>query len=194
MRDIGNWRHLCVDMQRMFLEETPWQAPWMMQALGKILPLATTFPSRTIFTRFIPPGKKQMAPGTWRDYYEKWWMMTGENLPEDLTRPAAELERLVPPAVIFDKSVYSPWLDGRLHRILKEQEVTSLVISGGETDVCVMATTLGAVEFGYRIFLLEDAVFGGNDATHDAALKLLGDRFSVQLELIDTGTILRQLI
>jgi nicotinamidase-related amidase len=31
---------------------------------------------------------------------------------------------------------------------------------------------------GYKVILLEDAVCSGADETHDASLKLLGDRFS----------------
>lgn len=25
----GKWIHLCIDMQSMFAEDTPWQVPWM---------------------------------------------------------------------------------------------------------------------------------------------------------------------
>jgi hypothetical protein len=28
---LGNWRHICVDMQRMFAEDTPWHVPWMKE-------------------------------------------------------------------------------------------------------------------------------------------------------------------
>jgi nicotinamidase-related amidase len=60
------------------------------------------------------------------------------------------------------------------------------VVSGGETDVCVLATTLGAIDLGYRVVLLRDAVCSGADDTHDASLVLLNDRFSVQLDLSTT--------
>ena len=29
----ANWVHLCVDMQRMFAEQTDWHAPWMQRVL-----------------------------------------------------------------------------------------------------------------------------------------------------------------
>jgi hypothetical protein len=38
--------------------------------------------------------------------------------------------------------------------------------------------------------VLTDAVCGSADETHDASLKLLGDRFSVQLELMSTEAFL----
>jgi nicotinamidase-related amidase len=50
----------------------------------------------------------------------------------------------------------------------------------------VLAAVLGAIDLGYRVALLSDGICSGADGTHDAALKLLGDRFSVQLEITTT--------
>ncbi|MBB5662097.1 nicotinamidase-related amidase [Rhizobium leguminosarum] len=191
MGEIGEWRHLCVDMQRMFAEDTPWHVPWMARVSPQIEELAGRHPSRTIFTRFLPPEHADEMPGKWRDYYRKWWMMTGEHLPRDLVDLASSLASLVPPARHFDKRTYSPWIDGRLHPILRSERVDTLVITGGETDVCVLATTLGAIDLGYRVIVLQDAVCSGADDTHDASLELLHDRFSVQLELMETEEFLR---
>ncbi|MBB4293976.1 nicotinamidase-related amidase [Rhizobium leguminosarum] len=186
MGEIGEWRHLCVDMQRMFAEDTPWHVPWMARVCPQIEELAVRHPSRTIFTRFLPPEHADDMPGKWRDYYQKWWMMTGEHLPRGFIDLAPSLASLVPPARHFDKRTYSPWIDGRLHPILQSERVDTLVITGGETDVCVLATTLGAIDLGYRVIVLKDAVCSSADDTYDASLELLHDRFSVQLELMKT--------
>ncbi|RWY75152.1 cysteine hydrolase [Rhizobium sp. WSM1325] len=191
MGEVGEWRHLCVDMQRMFAEDTPWHVAWMARISPQIEELAGRHPSRTIFTRFLPPERADDMPGKWRDYYQKWWMMTGEHLPRGFIDLAPSLASLVPPARHFDKRTYSPWIDGRLHPILQSERVDTLVITGGETDVCVLATTLGAIDLGYRVIVLNDAVCSGADDTHDASLELLQDRFSVQLELMDTEEFLR---
>ena len=180
------WRHICVDMQRMFAEETPWHVPWMETVLPQIRELAERHAQRTIFTRFVPPQKPDDLPGTWRTYYGKWWMMTGEQLPREMVDVVPCLKKLIPPARCFDKRVYSPWFDGSLHAALSGEQVSTLVISGGETDVCVMATVMGAIDLGYRTIILKDAVCSVADQTHDASLELLGNRFSVQLELMDT--------
>ncbi|ARO26484.1 cysteine hydrolase [Rhizobium sp. S9] len=186
MGEIGEWRHLCVDMQRMFAEDTPWHVPWMARISPQIEELAGRYPSRTIFTRFVPPQHADAMPGKWRDYYRKWWMMTGEHLPHGLVQLTSSLASHVPPARYFDKRTYSPWIDGRLHTILRSERVDTLVITGGETDVCVLAATLGAIDLGYRVIMLKDAVFSSADDTYDASLELLHDRFSVQLELMET--------
>lgn len=178
MRTLGEWRHLCVDMQRMFLEDTPWYLPWM----PRVAEVAGRHTERTVFTRFMPPQTASQGRGTWKDYYLKWGMMTGEHIaPEllDLVPPAG----FTPPGRVFDKTTYSTWIDGRLHRVFETEHVSTLVITGGETDVCVLSAILGAIDLGHRVILVADAICSGADETHDASLRLLGDRFSVQLQI-----------
>ncbi len=181
-----NWIHLCIDMQRMFAEDTPWHVPWMQEASPQIQEIANHYPQRTVFTRFVPPKRAEDMRGMWQSYYEKWDTMTLERLGPEMVDLVPSLKALVPPARIFDKMTYSPWTTGELHRVLAGEGVETLAISGGETDVCVLAAAIGAIDLGYRVILLKDAVCSGADETHDASLELLGDRFSVQLEIAST--------
>lgn len=190
MKEIGNWRHICVDAQRMFAEDTPWYVPWMARVLPRLEDFAQCHADRTIFTRFIPPERADNAVGGWKNYYRKWWMMTGDHLPPEMLGLVPSLQALVPPAAIFDKMAYSPWIDGRLATHLRQASVETVVITGGETDVCVLATVLGAIDLGFQVIVLSDAVCSGADETHDAAVDLLGDRFSVQLDLMKTDEFL----
>ena len=63
-------------------------------------------------------------------------------------------------------------------------------MTGSETDVCVLATVIGAVDHGYRVILVCDAVCSSSDEGHDALLKLYRDRYSLQIETSDAATIL----
>ena len=186
----GEWRHICVDMQRMFAEDTPWKVTWMERVSPEVLEVVGRHPERTIFSRFLPPARATDATGMWRNYYEKWWMMTTEHLPAEMCGLLPELAAFTPPAILFDKRTYSPWIDGRLHAYLKGHDVQTLVITGGETDVCVLATALGAIDLGYRAIILTDAVCSGTDETHDASLKLLESRFTAQMEVMLTEAFL----
>ncbi|MCJ8520152.1 nicotinamidase-related amidase [Pseudorhizobium tarimense] len=190
MEDSTRCRHLCVDMQRMFAEETPWNVAWMDRVRDPIAKLAAARPAETIFTRFIPPVSAEDLKGTWQSYYRKWPMMTRQVLGDEMVDILPELRALVPPALVFDKPIYSPWLDGRLHTFLQQQDVSTLVISGGETDVCVMAAVLGAVDLGYSIILLKDAICSTSDQTHDASLQVFGSRFSTQIRISTCGEVL----
>ncbi|KQV38893.1 MULTISPECIES: cysteine hydrolase [unclassified Rhizobium] len=186
MKELGNWRHICVDAQRMFAEDTPWYVPWKSRVLPQLLEVSGRHAEWTIFTRFMPPKHSDDCVGTWKDYYQKWWMMTGDHLPQRMLGLSPVLQALVPPARIFDKMTYSPWVDGRLNAHLRQEGVATVVVTGGETDVCVLSTVLGAIDLGFRAIVLSDAVCSGADETHDAAVDLLGDRFSVQRDLMKT--------
>ena len=63
-------------------------------------------------------------------------------------------------------------------------------MSGGETDVCVLATVMSAIDLGYRIVLATDALCSVSDRTHDALMTLYGERFSQQLAMATTVGIL----
>jgi nicotinamidase-related amidase len=160
--------------------------PWLERVLQQLLEIAQHHAERTVFTRFVPPVRAEDAFGSWKDYYRKWWMMTGEHLPEELIGLAPSLQKLVPPARVCDKTTYCPWIDGRLFSHLHQEGVTWLVVTGGETDVCVLTTVLGAIDLGFHVVVLSDAVCSGADETHDAAIDLLDSRFSVQLQLVKT--------
>jgi nicotinamidase-related amidase len=176
------WIHLCVDMQRMFSESTPWRAVWMPRVLPAVVRLVERAPERTLFTRFLPPPTPSDAAGTWRRYYERWADMTLERIDPELIDVVPALKRFVPPARLFDKPVYSPWAGGRLHTILSSLSVDTLVVSGTETEVCVLATVLGAIDHGYRVIVATDAVCSSADPTHDAVLEIYHNRFSMQVE------------
>jgi nicotinamidase-related amidase len=73
---------------------------------------------------------------------------------------------------------------------LRSRRVDTLVITGAETDVCVLAAVLGAVDFGYRVVLADDALCSSSDMTHDALLTLYRERFSYQIEATEASIIL----
>jgi nicotinamidase-related amidase len=54
----------------------------------------------------------------------------------------------------------------------------------------VLATVLGAVDHGYRVIIVTDAVCSSSDDGHDMLLKLYAERYSQQIETADSETIL----
>ena len=66
----------------------------------------------------------------------------------------------------------------------------TLIISGAETDVCVLATVLDAVDLGYRVVVAEDALCSSSDEGHDMLLRLYQSRYSEQIETASSEIIL----
>ena len=185
-----NCAHLCVDMQKLFVG-TEWHTPWMERVLPVVERIARARPDRTVFTRFIPAERPGEGEGTWRRYWERWSSMTLEALPPGAVDLLPSLAALVPPAEVIDKRAYSPWVGSGLHGRLRARGVDTLVITGVETDVCVLGAVLGAVDLGYRVVVPTDAVCSSSDRTHDALLTLYRERYGQQVETVDSDEILR---
>jgi len=184
-----NWVHLCIDMQRMFAEQTEWHAPWIERVLPEVVRLVEMEPERTLFTRFIPAKSPEEVSGTWRRYYQRWETMTRDRLAPELIDLIPDLARFAPPARVMDKPIYSPWLGSRLHAELTAGGVDTIVISGAETEVCVMAAVIGAIDLGYRVVIATDAICSSADSTHDAMHHIYDSRFGMQVETAEVTEI-----
>ena len=183
--------HLCVDMQNVFAEEgSPWYTPWMPRVLPVVAAIAERHAERTVFTRFIPPAEPEDMPGAWRRYYERWRELTTKRADPHLVQLVPALAALAPPAMVLDKKFYSPFHGTELAGSLRARNVDSVVISGAETDMCVLAAVLDAVDLGLRVVLAADALCSSSDETHDALMTLYRDRFGQQIETASAETIL----
>ena len=105
--------------------------------------LANRHPDSAVFTRFSPPERPDHMPGMWRRYCTRWRVPTRERL--DLQR----LELMTPAAggaLPAGKTRYSAFAEPRPIEQLRQRETDALIVSGSETDVCVLATVLDAVD------------------------------------------------
>lgn len=182
--------HVCVDMQRLFGPGSPWMVPWMERVLPVIARFVDHNPARTVFTRFIPAARWSEAPGLWKRYYHRWQDLTLERLDPQMLELAPPLSDFVPPAMVVDKRTYSPWTEGKFEHLLRNGRIDTVIVTGGETDICVLATVLGAIDRGYRVVLVADAVCSSDDSTHDALMTLYSQRFTAQLEIAASEEVL----
>src|ERR1043166_10104208 len=109
--------HLCIDMQNLFAEDTPWHTPWMKRVLPVVVEIAERHAKETIFTRFIPARPPDELPGSWRRYYRHWAGLTLERIDPRLLELVPPLARLAPPPPRIDKRVYSPFSEPALLRL-----------------------------------------------------------------------------
>jgi nicotinamidase-related amidase len=128
--------------------------------------------------------------GTWRAYYEKWRHVTRRELDPKMLDLVPALRRFTPPAPVFDKKVYSAFAAPGLLDDLRSRGTDALIITGAETDVCVLGTVLDAIDLGLRVVIVSDGVCSSSDEGHDALIRLFTRRFSEQAEVADAATVL----
>jgi nicotinamidase-related amidase len=181
---ISDAVHLSIDMQNLFAPGGIWETPWMERVLPAIVAIAELNPPRTVFTRFVTPLHAEDRPGRWQRYFTKWECATRSRLSSSQLEIVSPLSRLIPPASVIDKPAYSAFAESILAVFLRAKSVDTLIITGSETDVCVLATVLDAVDLGFRTIVVEDALCSSFDDGHDALMTLYRNRFSEQIELM----------
>jgi nicotinamidase-related amidase len=181
---IENAVHLCVDMQRIFAKGGIWETPWMERVLPTIVDMVGRCPARTVLTRFITPASPEEAQGQWRPYFERWRVATRNGSGGAQLDLVPELARFVPPASVVDRTAYSAFFRSPLANFLIERGIGTVILSGAETDVCVLSTALDAVNIGFRVVIVEDALCSSSDRGHDALMTMYRLRFSEQIDLV----------
>jgi nicotinamidase-related amidase len=184
MDEIVRAAHLCVDMQNIFARGGLWETPWMEKVLPTIEQVVSRFCRRTIFSRFITPQYPEDMPGQWQRYFRRWTRATRSQLRGAELDLVPALARYVPPATVIDKPLYSAFACSGLRELLMARGVGTVVVTGAETDVCVLATVLSAVDYGFRVVLVEDALCSSSDEGHDALMTMYRTRFHEQIDLV----------
>ena len=94
----GSAVHLCVDMQRLFADGSPWATPWVERVLPNVRAIAERHARATIFTRFVPVEHAGEGVGTWKRYYEQWSSMTLQIVGHEMVELLPDLLAFTPPA------------------------------------------------------------------------------------------------
>ncbi len=185
--DLGvGTRHLCIDMQRLFAEETPWRA---LAAQGTALcrpdrkPLCRANDLHAVHAaRLLGAGPRILA-----GLLRRLARIDARSGRSGVVAPLAEL---VPPAKVVDKRLNSLFSRAGFAAALRRRGVDTLVVTGGETDVCVLATVMAAIDLGFYLLLPTDALCSTNDGTHNALIRLYRERFAQQIEATSTTEVL----
>ncbi len=185
-----NALHVVIDMQRLFAEETAWHTPAIAGILPNVVALSEARPAETLFARFVVPRNAEEAKGRWKDYYRRWSSVTLDELDVGMLDLVAPLAAIAGPGSIVDKETYSIFGSPAFAERLQGSDIDTLIFSGVETDVCVYASVLDAVDAGYRVILAKDALASGDMKAHAMVIDILAARLTEQIEILSTETIL----
>jgi nicotinamidase-related amidase len=182
--------HVVIDMQRLFIEHSKWAVPDLPKIVPPILKLIDAHPRKTLFTRFMTPRTPEEAQGQWRHYYRHWRSVTLAEMDPALLDLVAPLAKHAQPDTILDKPSHGGFEVPAFVEALARRKASVLVLTGVETDVCVLAFAFAATDRGYRVIIVEDAVASSSPAGHRAALEAICPRLDQQIQIARVDEVL----
>ena len=185
--------HLAIDMQRVFAEQTEWHLPGLDDLVPPIAAIAAALPKRSLFTRFTVPHVAEHAKGHWQNYYRRWHTLTGAEMDPALVEVVDDLAPYATPDFLVDKPTYSVFEVQGFDQRLAALHADTLLFTGVETDVCVLASIFTAIDRGYRVVAVADAMGSSSAAGHEATLRHVLTRMPDQVEIVDTEAALAAL-
>jgi nicotinamidase-related amidase len=79
--------------------------------------------------------------------------------------------------LVFPKTNGGAFTGTNLDFVLRNMDITSIIITGFLTDQCVLATAIQGGDIGYDVLLVEDACTGTTKENHEAVIRLARDVF-----------------
>ena len=166
----GRTALLVIDMQRGFLDPgEAMEVPPAREIIARIQALLGLFRERrlpVVFTEFVyseavpllvgelHPEHKRALPGGPRGFgVPSSSCLEGEENAHTVSDLAPRGDELV-----IRKRWYDAFNGTALDGALRARGVTSLVVTGTMTDICVLASVVGAFNREYRVVVVEDAV------------------------------------
>jgi nicotinamidase-related amidase len=186
----GTTVHMAIDMQRVFAERTSWHMPGFDAIVPKVAAIAAAMPGRNVFTRFVVPHTAEHATGQWQNYYRRWHEFTGAVMPAELVDIVEGLAPYATPETLIDKLTYSVFEAPDCAPRLAALGATTIIFTGVETDVCVLASLMTAVDRGYRVLAVSDAVGSSAAEGHHATLTQVLTRLPDQVEIVTAAEVL----
>jgi nicotinamidase-related amidase len=185
MSELSRAMHIVIDMQRLFADHPDWAVKDIGRIRAEVTWLAEYKPGRTLWTRFVPAQNADSAKGSWRKYYQAWPSATLDGGGAAYVDLLPEHRTLAGKAQIFDKSGFSAFTNEKFVNALQSAGIETLVLSGVETDVCVLATALDAIDAGFFVVLARDALTSGTVAAHQAVLDVVAPRYAPQMTIMN---------
>lgn len=185
----GRTALLVVDMQRGFLDPgEAMEVPPAREIVPVIQALLGAFRARrlpVVFTEFtyspsvpllvgeLHPEHRPAAPGAPRGF----GLPSSSCLEGDPSAATVEALAPRPGEPVIRKRWYDAFAGTELDGALRARGVTSLVVTGTMTDICVLATVVGAFNREFRVTVVEDGVATLWPEIQRATLDIVGRAF-----------------
>ena len=185
----GRTAPLVVDMQRGFLDPgEALEVPQAREIVPVIQRLLAVFQSRrlpVVFTEFVYSERVPLLVGDLHPEHKpaQPGAPTGFGLPSSNCLEGHPSAETIPPLaprpdeLVVRKHGYDAFHGTPLDGALRARGVPSLVVTGTLTDICVLASIVGAFNREYRVTVAEDAVATLWPEIQRATLDIIGRAF-----------------
>ncbi len=180
-----NWALVVIDMQRGFLDPgEAMEVPAARDIVPRIAALLAVFRAKrlpVVFTEFVYDPNVPLLVGDLHPEHRPAisGAPTGFGRPSSSClagHPSAETVPALAPRpdeLVVRKHWYDAFAGSPLDGALRARDVTSLVLTGTMTDICVLATAIGAFNREYRVTVVADAVATRWPPIQDATLDIV---------------------
>ncbi len=176
---------LVIDMQKFFLNK---ESHSYIPAATTIVPNVNSIINKyreknfpIIFTyHAYEVNEKPGVMGRW------WGDMLRVNNPLSEIHSSIELDK---DDIILRKTRYSAFVGTNLDKILKENKIDTLVITGIMTHLCCETTARDAFMRDYDVYFIVDATATETESLHISSLRTLTDGFTIPMK---TSEILKE--
>lgn len=174
---------LVVDMQKVY-ERDEWHCRGIEKAEENIKLLCENFDGEIIFTRHVA---SENPKGTWENYNEAFSYMEKDKTNWDIVDALNPYVK-----TLVTKTTYSCFKSDEFKELIKTCDDTELFIVGVETEFCVLGAIFDAVDFGYKLTLISDAVASEKESLNEAVLDICS-RMPSQVTLMKTKDVIKTL-
>jgi len=97
------------------------------------------------------------------------------------------LEELTPAKgeTVFRKRSYGAFNSTNFENLLREMDIETLLVTGCVTNYCVETTVRDAADRGFAVAMIDEAIAGFSQETHDATMASLRSGFAAVIPTVD---------
>jgi ureidoacrylate peracid hydrolase len=191
--DSRRMAHIIVDLQNCFMEPgAPVEVPIAREIVPNVNTISSAVRDRGGQNVFLRMTVDEQSRSSWSTFFRYM------NTPDIAEATAQALKRgahhwmlwpelqITDRDLMVDKTRFGAFVPGasRLHEILQDRGIDTLIITGTLTNCCCESTARDAMQMDYKILFVSDATAALTDAEHNATLgniaTLFGDVVTTQ--------------
>ncbi len=178
--DMRRTAHVVVDLQNGFMEPgAPVEVPVAREIVGAVNSISAAVRERGGQNIFLRMTIDDRSRATWSNWFAFMHSPANRARMAEAFAPHAHYWRLWPELevtgkdLIVDKTRFGAFVPGasRLHEVLQERGIDTLIITGTLTNCCCESTARDAMQMNYKIVFVADANAALTDAAHNATLE-----------------------